>query len=101
MDALYRRAVTAYEALNAGKRLDDRAATRPERQATERASARVSKQLGKRRAGAFDCRCRGAAHSKMARRWLAFDASIDAQISVDGVTTDLPGSSTISSGGAR
>jgi hypothetical protein len=29
--------------------------------------------------------------SKMARRWLAFDADVDAQISVDGATIDLPG----------
>jgi hypothetical protein len=27
----------------------------------------------------------------MARRWLAFDANIDAQITMDGVTTELPG----------
>ena len=95
MDALYRRAVTAYEALNAGKRLDEIVQQLDrERQATveQRVSARVSKQLGKDVQVRLTKVAAGARRdSKMARRWLAFDANIDAQITVDGVTTDLPG----------
>lgn len=94
-DALYRRAVTAYEALNAGKRLDEIVQQLDrERQATveQRVSARVSKQLGKDVQVRLTRVAAGARRdSKMARRWLAFDANIDAQITVDGVTTDLPG----------
>jgi hypothetical protein len=95
MDALYRRAVAAYEALNAGKRLDEIVQQLDrERQATveQRGSARMSKQLGKDVQVRLTKVAAGARRdSKMARRWLAFDANIDAQITVDGVTTDLPG----------
>jgi hypothetical protein len=95
MDALYRRAVAAYDGLIAGKGLAaivrelDR-----QRQTTveQRVSARVSKQLGKSVQVRLTKVAAGARRdSKMARRWLAFDADIDAQITVDGVSTDLPG----------
>lgn len=95
MDALYRRAVTAYEALKAGKRLDEIVQQlERERQATveQRVSVRMSKQLGQNLQVRLTKVAAGARRdSKMARRWLAFDANIDAQITVDGVTTDLPG----------
>lgn len=95
MDALYRRAVAAYEALTAGKPLDEIVQQLDrERQATveQRVSARMSKQLGKDMQVRLTRVAAGARRdSKMARRWLAFDANIDAQITVDGVTTELPG----------
>jgi hypothetical protein len=95
MDALYRRAVAAYEALTAGKPLDEIVQQLDrERQATveQRVSARMSKQLGKNMQVRLTRVAAGARRdSKMARRWLAFDADIDAQITVDGVTTELPG----------
>jgi hypothetical protein len=94
-DALYRRAAKSYDTLSKGGGLDalvrelDR-----ERQATveQRVSARVSKQLGKDvRIHLTKIGAGARRQSKMARRWLAFDADIDAQISVDGATTELPG----------
>ena len=95
MDALYRRAARAYEELSAGKRLEDIVQELDrERQATveQRVSARVSKQMGKEVRVRLTKVAAGARRdSKMARRWLAFDADIDAQITVDGATTDLPG----------
>jgi len=94
-DALYRRAALTYDALTAGKRLDEIVQQLDrDRQATveRRVSARVSKQLGKAVQVRLTKVAAGARRdSKMARRWLAFDADIDAQITVDGVTTDLPG----------
>jgi hypothetical protein len=95
MDALYRRAVKAYDGLTARKSLAEvvRELDR-ERQATveQRVSARVSRQLGKSVQVSLTKVAAGARRdSKMARRWLAFDADVDAQITVDGVTTDLPG----------
>jgi hypothetical protein len=95
MDALYRRAVAAYETLTAGKRLDEIVQQLDrERQATveQRVSARMSRQLGKDVQVRLTRVAAGARReSRMARRWLAFDANIDAQITVDGVTTELPG----------
>jgi hypothetical protein len=94
-DALYRRAAKSFDALSAGGRLDtlvqelDR-----ERQTTveQRVSARVSTQMGKDvRIHLTKIGAGARRQSKMARRWLAFDADIDAQISVDGATTELPG----------
>jgi hypothetical protein len=94
-DALYRRAAKSFDAMSAGGSLDalvqelDR-----ERQTTveQRVSARVSRELGKAVRIHLTKIATGARRqSKMARRWLAFDADIDAQISVDGVTTELPG----------
>jgi hypothetical protein len=94
-DALYRRAAKSYDALSKGGSLDalvrelDR-----ERQTTveQRVNARVTKQLGKDiRIHLTKIAAGARRQSKMARRWLAFDADIDAQISVDGVTTELPG----------
>ncbi len=95
MDALYRRSAKAYDGLTAGRGLDeivhelDR-----ERQTTveQRVSTRVSEQFGKNVQVRLTKVAAGARReSKMARKWLAFDADIDAQITVDGVTTDLPG----------
>jgi hypothetical protein len=95
MDALYRRAVAAYDGLTGGKSLEAVVqALDRDRQATveQRVSARVSKQLGKAVEVRLTKVAAGARRdSKMARRWLAFDADIDAQVTVDGVTTDLPG----------
>jgi hypothetical protein len=94
-DALYRRAAAAYEALSGGKPLDELVQQlERERQGTveKRVSARVSKQMGRSVQVRLTKVAAGARRdSKMARRWLAFDADIDAQITVDGVTTDLPG----------
>lgn len=94
-DALYRRASRAYEALSAGTPLEEivRELDR-QRQAIveERVSARVSRQLGKSIEVRLTKVAAGARReSKMARRWLAFDADIDARITVDGVTTELRG----------
>jgi hypothetical protein len=92
-NALHRRAARAYDELNAGKTLADVVrGLDAERQATveQRVSARFSRQLGK------DVRVRitklaaGARReSKLARRWLAFDADVDAEVTVEGVTTRL------------
>jgi hypothetical protein len=95
VDALYRRAVKAYDGLTAGNSLAAIVqALDRERQTTveQRVSARVSRQLGKSVHVQLTRIVPGARRgSKLARRWLAFDADIDAQITVDGVTTDLPG----------
>jgi hypothetical protein len=95
VDALYRRAARAYEGLSGGKSLEDIVQELDrERQATveQRVSARVSKQMGKDvRVHLTKIAAGARRESKMARRWLAFDADVDAQISVDGATIDLPG----------
>lgn len=94
-DALYRRAAKSYDALSAGRGLGALVGELDEERQTtveQRVSARVSKQLGKDvRIHLTKINAGARRQSKMARRWLAFDADIDAQISVDGATTELPG----------
>lgn len=93
-DALFRRAAAAFDGLSAGRTVGEIVAdldrTRLDTIAS-RLAARHSRVLGK------DVRIRltrvGAGarrESRMARRWLAFDPSIDVEIEVDGVVTVLP-----------
>jgi hypothetical protein len=93
--ALYRRAARAFDELKAGKPLAEVVhGLDAERQATveQRVSARFSRQLGKEVRVRITKLAAGARRdSKLARRWLAFDADVDAEISVDGVTTRLDG----------
>ena len=92
-DALYRRAARAYDELKAGKSLAEVVhGLDAERQATveQRVSARFSRQLGKEVRVRITKLAAGARRdSKLARRWLAFDANVDAEITVGGVTTRL------------
>jgi hypothetical protein len=94
-NALYRRAARAYDELKAGKSLAEVVhGLDAERQATveQRVSARFSRQLGKEVRVRITKLAAGARRdSKLARRWLAFDANVDAEITVDGVTTRLDG----------
>ena len=93
--ALYRRAALAHDRLAAGiplaevvEELDrSRLAT-----ICARLSARQSAALRKSVTITVDRVAAGARRdSKMARRWLAFDPAIDVSITVEGVTTHLPG----------
>jgi hypothetical protein len=93
--ALYRRAARAYDELKAGKSLAEVVrALDAERQATveRRVSERFGRQLGKEVRVRITKLAAGARRdSKLARRWLAFDADVDAEITVDGVTRRLDG----------
>jgi hypothetical protein len=92
-DALYRRAARAYDELKAGKSLAEVVRSLDaDRQATveQRVSARFSRQLGKEVRLRITKLAAGARReSKLARRWLAFDANVDAEVTVNGVTTRL------------
>ncbi len=91
--ALYRRAAMAYDELKAGRSLEDivRALDEGRKSRVEaRVSAFLSKMTGK------DVQIRlthigpGARRSsKLANEWFAFDAHLDAEVTVDGVTTVL------------
>jgi hypothetical protein len=91
--ALYRRAARAYDELKAGKSLAEVVrGLDADRQATveQRVSARFSRQLGKEVRLRITKLAAGARReSKLARRWLAFDADVDAEVTVNGVTTRL------------
>ncbi len=94
-DALYRRAARAYDDLTAGRSLAEVVRTLDEeRQKTveERVSARIARLTGKT-AQVRLTRIGPAARrqSKMARKWFVFDPAIDAEITLDGVTTSLHG----------
>ena len=93
--ALYRRAARAYDELKAGKSLADVVrGLDQERQTTveQHVSARFSRQLGKAVRVRITKLAAGARReSKLARRWLAFDADVDAEITVGGATTRLEG----------
>jgi hypothetical protein len=95
INALYRRAARAYDELKAGKSLADVVlGLDQERQATveRHLSARFSRQLGKEARVRITKLAAGARReSKLARRWLAFDADVDAEITLGGVTTRLEG----------
>jgi hypothetical protein len=94
-DALYRRAARAYDDLTAGKSLADVVrALDQERQDTveQRVSVRLSRMTGKTASVRLTRIAPGARrHSKLARRWFVFDPLIDAEITIDGVTTCLEG----------
>lgn len=93
--ALFRRAAVSYDRLAAGTPLEEVVGDLDrERLATicTRMSARQSKALGKRVVIRLTRVEAGARReSKMARRWLAFDPAIDAEIEIDGDVTRLPG----------
>ena len=82
--ALYRRAAKAYDDLTAGKSLDRKESVE------ERVSAFLSRMSGKQVAVRMTRIGPGARRtSKLAREWFAFDAHLDAEITIDGVTTRL------------
>jgi hypothetical protein len=93
--ALYRRAARAYDALKAGRSLAEVVRELDaERQAMveKRVGERFGLQLGKEVDVRITKLASGARRdSKLARRWLAFDANVDAEITVNGVTTRLEG----------
>ena len=93
--ALYRRAVRTFDELKAGKSLAEVVhGLDAERQATveHKVGERFGRQLGKEVRVRITKLAAGARReSKMARRWLAFDADVDAEITVQGVTTRLEG----------
>jgi hypothetical protein len=91
--ALYRRAAKAYDDLSAGKdlaqvvrELDEARKLKVE----ERVSAFLSRMTGKQVAVRLTHIGPGARRSsQLAREWFAFDAHLDAEITVDGQTTVL------------
>ncbi|MGR8918115.1 MAG: hypothetical protein ACU85V_00745 [Gammaproteobacteria bacterium] len=91
--ALYRRAARAYDALSAGRdlasvvrELDDERKQKVE----QRVGAFLSRMTGKDVSIRLTHIGPGARRSsKLAREWFAFDAHIDAELTVDGVTTRL------------
>ncbi len=91
--ALYRRAAKAYDDLSAGKdlasvvrELDDARKARVE----QRVGAFLSRMTGKDVSIRLTHVGPGARRtSKLAKEWFAFDAHIDAEVTVDGVTTRL------------
>ena len=91
--ALYRRAAKTYDDLNAGKdlaeivrELDDER----KRTVEKRVGAFLSKMTGKNVAICLTHVGPGARRSStLAKEWFAFDAHIDAEITVDGTTTRL------------
>src|SRR5262245_26463202 len=93
--ALYRRAARGFDELKAGKSLAEVVrGLDAERQATveQRVSERFGRQLGKEVRLRITKLAAGARRdSKLARRWLAFDANVDAEVTMDGVTTRLNG----------
>ncbi|HTT39816.1 MAG TPA: hypothetical protein VMH32_19390 [Burkholderiales bacterium] len=94
MHALYRRAAKSYSELAAGKPLAEvvRDLDR-ERQATveDGVSRYFTRKLGKPCVVALTKIAPGARRaSAKAQRWLAFDPDIDAEVTLDGVTTRLP-----------
>lgn len=94
-NALYRRAARAYDDLTAGKSLADVVrALDQERQAMveKRVGARIAKLTGKPAQIRLTKIAPAARRqSKMARKWFVFDAAIDIDITLDGVTTALNG----------
>ena len=94
-DALYRRAARAYDELTAGRSLAEVVRTLDEeRQATveQRVGARIARLTGKPAQIRLTRIAAGARRqSKMARRWFVFDAALDIEITLDGVTTSLNG----------
>ena len=93
--ALYRRAARAFDELKAGKPLAEVVrGLDAERQGTveQRVGERFSRQLGREVRVRITKLAAGARRdSKLARRWLAFDADVDAEITVQGVMTRLEG----------
>jgi hypothetical protein len=91
--ALYRRAAKAYDDLVAGKALDEVVRELDaERKARveERVSAFLSKMTGKSVQVRLTHVGPGARRSSpLAREWFAFDAHLDAEVIIDGVTTKL------------
>lgn len=91
--ALYRRAAKTYDDLAAGKTLEDvvRELDAERKALVEaRVSAFLSRMSGKQIAVRLTHIGPGARRSsKLAREWFAFDAHLDAEITIDGVTTKL------------
>jgi hypothetical protein len=91
--ALYTRAARTYDALEAGQDLATVVRTLDEerkRQVETRVSAMLSRNMGKSVEVRLTHIGPGARRSsKLAREWFAFDAHIDAEVTVDGVTTRL------------
>jgi hypothetical protein len=95
VDALHRRAAFAYDGLRSGtplpevvRQLDEQRQRTIER----RASAQLSRKTGKK----IEMRIMRLApaarrDSKMARKWFVFDAAVDVEITLDGVTHQLEG----------
>ncbi|MBI1396442.1 MAG: hypothetical protein GC151_10720 [Betaproteobacteria bacterium] len=92
--ALMHRATLAYDRLTAGSSVRD-VVEELDRERLET----ITRRLGVRHAGTLGkpveiriTRVEAGARrtSRMARRWLAFDPSIDVEVEVDGVTTRLP-----------
>lgn len=91
--ALYRRAAKAYDDLSSGKALEDVVRELDDERKTtveQRLSAFLSKMTGKDVAVRLTHIGPGARRSsKLAREWFAFDAHIDAEVTVDGETVKL------------
>ena len=93
-DALFRRAAEAHDRLSAGTSLEDVVRSMDQYRLDTicaRFSRRQSAALGKEVAVRVTRVAPGARRaSNMARRWLAFDPSIDVEIEIDGTVTRLP-----------
>ncbi|MEQ8659405.1 MAG: hypothetical protein RLW62_01170, partial [Gammaproteobacteria bacterium] len=91
--ALYRRAAYTYDALDAGRALEDVVRELDEARKTRveaRVSAFLSRMTGKDVSVRLTHVGPGARRSsKLAKEWFAFDAHLDAEVTVDGVTTVL------------
>jgi hypothetical protein len=91
--ALYRRAAKTYDDLNAGKDLAEvvrELDVERKRNVEQRVGAFLSKMTGKDISIRLTHVGPGARRSsKLAKEWFAFDAHIDAEITVDGETTTL------------
>ena len=95
MDALYRRAAKSYSELAGGKPLAEvvRDLDRERQHSVEDGVSRYfTRKLGKPCAVRLTKIAPGARRqSNKARRWFAFDPDVDAEVTLDGVTTRLPG----------
>ena len=95
MHALYRRAAKSYSELTAGKPLAEvvRDLDRERQHTVEDGVGRYfTRKLGKPCVVSLTKIAPGARRqSAKAQRWLAFDPDVDAEVTLDGVTTRLPG----------
>lgn len=95
IDALYRRAMRAYDELTSGRPLAGVVrALDEERQATveQRVGAHIERLTGKpARIRLKRIAPAARRQSRMALKWFVFDASIDIELTLDGVTTSLDG----------
>ncbi len=91
--ALYRRAAKAYDDLSTGKSLEE-VVRELDAERKQQVEARVSAHLSKLSGKSVQVRLThigpGARRtSQLAREWFAFDAHLDAEVTIDGVTTRL------------